>query len=117
VATRAREGLLMRILLLSSATVAASLIVLGSSAAAPVSADQQQDPTAPMAIVENFLLARNMSDFSVAAGWCAPLLELQDSEASWFVDAPTTSDWLRQMASRYVVDALTHPAAEGNAVV
>jgi hypothetical protein len=113
----------MRILLVS-ATLGAACIVLGSGAStpavastsAPASADQQPDPTAPVAIVESFLLARNVCDFSGAAGWCASLLELQDSGGSWLVDAPTTSDWLRQLANRYVIDPLTHPAAAGTTV-
>jgi hypothetical protein len=48
----------MRILLPSSAALASAFIVLGSSATAPVSAGQPPDPTAPVAIVENFRLAR-----------------------------------------------------------
>jgi hypothetical protein len=106
---------------LRAVTLAAAFIVLSSGAStaaiassAPDSGDQQ--PTAPVAIVESFLLARSMGDFWEAAGWCASLLELQDSDGSWFVDAPSTREWLRQLASRYVVDTMTHPAVEGNTV-
>ena len=114
----------MRILLVS-ATLGAACIVLSSGAStaavastsAPASADQQPDPTAPVAIVESFLLAHNVGDFSGAAGWCASLLELQDSDGSWLVDAPTTSEWPRQLANRYVIDPLTHPAAAGTTVL
>jgi hypothetical protein len=111
--------------ILIPATLAATFIALGvgaspavaASTSTPAPGGQHTEPTAPVAIVENFLLARSMGDFFGAAGWCASLLELQDSEASWFVDAPTTSDWLRQLAARYVIDPLAHPAAEGNTVV
>jgi hypothetical protein len=117
------EGLRMRILL-GSAILAATCIVLGSGAStaavasgsAPASAGQQPDPTPSVPIVENFLFARNMGDFSAAAGWCASLLEVENSGGSWFLDAPTTRDWLRQLANSYVVEPLTHPLAESNTV-
>jgi len=77
---------------------------------------QQATPTDPVTIVENYLLARDSGDVWSAAGWCAELLELQDVDGSWFVDAATTSDWLRQLTGRYMIDRLSPLVAEGNVV-
>jgi hypothetical protein len=67
-------------------------------------------------VVEHFLLARDRRDPWGAAVWCDPLLELQDVDGSWFIDTPTTSDWLRQLTDRYFVERLSALAIEGNAV-
>ena len=40
-------------------------------------------------VAERFLVAREAGDFYAAAAWCAPVLELQDLDGSWFVDRAT----------------------------
>jgi hypothetical protein len=77
---------------------------------------QPPEPTEPLVVVENYLLARDMRDAWGAAIWCAALLELQDVDGSWFVDPPTTSDWLRQLTDRYFIERLSPLVAEGNTV-
>src|SRR4029077_14079873 len=88
--------------ILAPALVAGLLVlvpVIGSGAFA--ASAQQPALTDPVTIVENYLLARDSGDVWGAAGWCADLLERQDVDGSWFVDAATTSDWLRQLTGRY----------------
>jgi hypothetical protein len=77
----------------------------------------ERPPDPPPAVVANYLLARDMGDFAAAATWCAPLLELQDADESWFVDQPATADWLRQLVHRYRIDIVEEPHLEGNSVV
>ena len=48
--------------------------------------------------------------------WCAPLLELQDRDGSWFIDAPTTGGWLRRLTERYFIERLSALVVEGNTV-
>ena len=76
---------------------------------------QVSGPTDPLSIVQSFLLARDMGDYEGAANWCASLMELQD-EDSWFVDPSSTSDWLRQLTTAYLIDTLSPPRAQGNVV-
>ena len=113
----------MRIVL-TTAPVIAVLIMLAAvmaaadvaSASAPGLGAQPAEPADPVTPVQEFLLARNMGDFSGAANWCAALLELQDVDGSWFIDAPTTSDWLRQLTDKYLIDVLSQPLADANTV-
>ena len=37
-------------------------------------------------------------------------------DGSWFVETPTTSDWLRQLTDRYFIERLSPLVAEGNTV-
>jgi hypothetical protein len=78
-------------------------------------AAQATEPAEPLAVVENFLLARNIGDYSGAASWCATPMELQD-EDSWYVDPAATSDWLRQLMEGYLIDTFNQPRANGNVV-
>ena len=78
-----------------------------ASASASRMGAQQTDETQPVSIVQNFLLARDMGDFSGAESWCAPLLELQDDD-SWFVDQPTMGDWLRRLTDEYIIDTVSN---------
>ncbi len=77
---------------------------------------QQATPTDPLTVVESYLLARESGDLWGAAGWCTDLLELQDVDGSWFVDAATNSDWLRQLTGSYMIDRLSPLVASGNVV-
>jgi hypothetical protein len=101
------------------------LVVLGvavplTAAVASVSASglnrQQESYPEPLVVVESFLAARNAQDPWGAAAWCAPLLELQDVDGQWFVDPPTTSDWLRQLTARYLVDSISPPIVRSETV-
>ena len=78
---------------------------------------QAIEPPDSIAVVQNYLLARNMGDFTGAARWCAPLLELQDVDDSWFVDQPATADWLRQLTREYLIDTVVEPHQDGNTVI
>jgi hypothetical protein len=85
-----------------------------SAASAPHA--QQSLPSEPLVVVESFLAARNARDPFGATGWCAELLELQDIAGQWFVDEPTTRDWLRQLTDKYVIETLSPPFAKVNTV-
>jgi hypothetical protein len=74
-------------------------------------------PEEPLEVVASFLAARDAGDAAAAAEWCAPLLELHDVDGQWFVDVPTTSDWLRQLTDKYVIETLRPPQPEGNTIV
>jgi hypothetical protein len=76
----------------------------------------QPEPTDAATIVESFLLARNMADFSGAASWCAPLLELQDQDGQWYVDTLETTFWLRQLSEKYLVETLNPLRVEGHMI-
>jgi hypothetical protein len=107
----------MRTMFTATAPLAACVLLAAGVATTTLAADgQPPEPTEPLAVVENFLLARDMRDPWGAAGWCAALLELQDVDGSWFVDTPTTSDWLRQLTDRYFIERLGPLVAEGNTV-
>ena len=107
----------MRTMLAAAALCAALLLLAAGTATNAVAAGgQQPEPTDPLAVVENFLLARDMRDIGGAAIWCAPLLELQDVDGSWFVDPPTTSNWLRQVTDRYFIERLGPLVAGGSTV-
>ena len=100
-----------------AALTLAVLAVLIAHATAPSTAAAQQSPARdPLSVVDTFLAARNAGDYWAAAGECAPLLELQDIDGSWFVETATTSDWLRQLTAAYLLDTLTAPVADGNIV-
>jgi hypothetical protein len=92
------------------------LEVVADSGDVAVARAQATEPPDSLVIVENYLLARNLSDFSGAASWCAPLLELQDVDDSWFVDRSATVDWLRQLTSQYHIDTVAEPHQGRNAV-
>jgi hypothetical protein len=94
---------------------AAVLMLTGGSVVLAAGAHQSL-PTEPLFVVESFLAARDARDLFGATGWCAALLELQDSAGQWFVDEPTTRYWLGQLTDRYLVDRLSPPVANGNVV-
>jgi hypothetical protein len=96
------------------ATVA--LFVTAAAAFAAEPGSQPSSDTESLVVVENFLTARAAGDPWGATEWCAPLLELQDIDGLWFVHAPTTSDWLRQLTGKYMVDVMSPPLADGNLV-
>src|SRR5215207_893872 len=102
-----------RVLVLLSATLL--LTTAGASAASAVT-NQQRHPGDPLVVVESFLAARNAGDPWGATGWCAELLELQDVDGQWFVESPTTSDWLRQLTDRYLLDTMSPLIVEGDTV-
>ena len=103
--------------ILSPALVAGFLVLVPVRGSAVFAASAQQaTPTDPVTIVENYLLARDSGDLWGAAGWCADLLELQDVDGSWFVDTAGTSDWLRQLTDRYMIDRLSPLVMDGNVV-
>jgi hypothetical protein len=77
---------------------------------------QPTDSLDSVAVAENYLLARNQGDWSGAANWCAPLLELQDADDAWFVDQAATADWLRQLMHQYLVETVVEPHQVGNTV-
>jgi hypothetical protein len=104
-------------MLAAVAPLAACMLLAAGVATIALAADGQQPATTePLVVVENFLLARDRYDPVGAAVWCAPLLELQDVDGSWFIDPPTTSDWLRQLTDRYFVERLSALAIEGDTV-
>jgi len=90
--------------------------VLISATVADVWASDTGDAPEPLVVVEHFLAARDARDADAAMDWCAPLLELQDVDGSWFTDAPTTRDWLRQLTDKYQVETLGGPVADGHVV-
>jgi hypothetical protein len=100
----------------AAVVAAVALLVTAAAVAAAESSSRPSSDTEPLVVVENFLTARVAGDPWGATGWCAPLLELQDVDGQWFVDAPTTSDWLRQLTGKYVVDVMSPPRADGNSV-
>ena len=103
--------------ILTPALVAGFLVLVPVKGSGVFAAGAQQaTPTDPVTIVENYLLARDSGDLWGAAGWCGDLLELQDVDGSWFVDAATNSDWLRQLTGRYMIDRLSPLVAQGNVV-
>ncbi len=103
-----------------SSTLSAAIILLAvvtaSAAGGDTGAGQQLEPTDPVTVVENFLLARDTGDPLGAAGWCAALLELQDVDGQWFVDTPTTAEWVRQLTDQYHIDRLSALVVEGSEV-
>jgi len=106
----------IRVILTPALVTGFLVLVLVKGSGVFAASAQQATPTDPVTIVENYLLARDSGDVWSAAGWCAELLELQDVDGSWFVDAATTSDWLRQLTGRYMIDRLSPLVAEGNVV-
>jgi hypothetical protein len=104
--------------LIPGALVLAATAVLMTAAAVSALETAAQVPpaTEPLVVVENFLADRAAGDAWGAAGWCAPLLELQDVDGEWFVDGPTTSHWLRQLSDKYLLDTLVAPIANGDTV-
>jgi hypothetical protein len=96
--------------------VACMLLAAAATPGAFAAHGQQPEPADPLAVVENFLLARDMRDPAGAAVWCAPLLELQDVDGSWFIDTPTTSDWLRKLNDKYYIERLSELLVEGDTV-
>jgi hypothetical protein len=107
----------IRAMLTATAPLAACVLLAAGVATTTLAADgQPPEPAEPLAVVESFLLARDMRDAWGAAIWCAALLELQDVDGSWFVDTPTTSDWLRQLTDRYFIERLDPLVAEGDTV-
>ena len=65
---------------------------------------QQPSPSDPVAVVEDFLLARDSGDAFGATRWCAEPLELQDADGSWFVSPWEMAYWLQQINGRYFVE-------------
>jgi hypothetical protein len=99
-----------------SSVLVVVLFAHASAAVASASVAQQSHADQPLFVVDHFLATRNAGDYWGAAGECAALLELQDVDGSWFVDGATTSDWLRQLTARYLLDTLVAPDADGNIV-
>lgn len=102
--------------LITLAAITARTEVVSARAPEPELGGQQSEPIQPVWVVESFLLARNLGDYSGAAEWCASLLELQDRNEPRYVDAKTTTNWLRQLAGAYVIDVVRQPRADGNSV-
>jgi hypothetical protein len=105
-------------ILVVSARAVAVLMTLSLAAALSVAivSAEETDEDGVVSIVENFLLARNLGDFSGAASWCTSLLELQDIDEDWFVDQATTADWLLRLTQQYLVDTVIQPHQEGKHV-
>src|SRR6187431_1022394 len=100
--------MLTRTILIGRTLLAMCILLAAGVATTAVAADAQPpEANDPLAVVEEFLLARGMGDAWGATAWCAPVLELQDVDGSWWVDPPTTSDWLRQLSDRYDVEQLS----------
>jgi hypothetical protein len=95
-----------------SASVSASSPLATASAPSP----QQPEPADPASVVASFLASRDAGDWLAAAAACAPVLELQDVDGSWFVDRPTTSNWLRQLTDAYAVETLRPLTVSGDTV-
>jgi hypothetical protein len=108
----------VRIVVTSILSAAFILLAAGTphAARADTVAGQPAEPPDPVTVVENFLLARDTGDPFGAASWCAALLELQDVDGQWFVDTPTTVQWVRQLADEYHIDRLTPLLVEGSMV-
>lgn len=92
------------------------LLIMWALGSAQAVRAQQVQPSDPLTVTENYLLARDSGDLWGAADWCADLLELQDVDGSWFVDRATTTDWLRQLSERYMIDRLSPLVIDGNTV-
>ena len=109
--------MLMRTILTGSAFLVACILLVASVATTAVASEgRTPDATDPLAVVEQFLLARDVGDAWGATAWCAPVLELHDVDGSGWVDPPTTSDWLRQLSDRYDIEQLSPLVAEGRVV-
>ena len=61
----------------AAALVGAFIMLAGGTASA--AGMQQTEPTDPVTVVENFLLARDIRDSGGAAFWCAALLDCKTS--------------------------------------
>ncbi len=96
--------------------VAAVLTTFASVAAAQEAPGQPSNQTEPLLVVDSFLLARNVQNPWGATDWVAPTIALHDVDGEWFIDGPTMSDWLQQLTSKYLVDTLSPPVADGDAV-
>jgi hypothetical protein len=96
-------------------TTGAATVAVASGGAS-LTRVQQTEPTDPVTVVENFLLARDLRDLSGATLWSAAVLELQDTEGQRFMDAPTTSDWLRQLTDTYWIERQGPLVADGTTV-
>ncbi len=108
----------MRTILTSTLSAAFMLLAAGTPSAAGggTLAGQRPEPTDPVTVVENFLVARDTGDPLGAVSWCAALLELQDVDGQWFVDTPTTVQWVRQLTDDYHINRLTPLLVEGSVV-
>jgi hypothetical protein len=97
-----------------------TLVVLESGLGLPDVAPTRAQSTESLdslTVVQNYLLARNLGDLTVAASWCAPLLELQDADDEWFVDQSATADWLRQLIHQYRIETEVEPHLDGHTVI
>jgi hypothetical protein len=89
---------------------------IANAAVASAAGGQLSEPSEPVTTVDDFLLARNLGDFSGAVGWCASLLEIQDLDGPRFLDAPAAGDWLHQLGDTYFIDTVRQPRSDGSTV-
>jgi hypothetical protein len=92
------------------------LALAGVALVTPAVAAADREPTDPLGVVDGFLEARNARDVVGAAGWCATLLSIEDGDAHWVADSASTTEWLRQLSSAYLVDTMTAPHVDGDTV-